>query len=212
MPILPYTWLHTLENFMDPFHVYVLHSTFTLHQFAAGFAVMPKVEFEYVPGGIIYRAYRTLDDGRKLTRISSLMVPNVASVPDVELSASRSSTISWIVPLDDTHHKSIRATRTREPSDDVLFKPLLYGEKTWNQMTSEERRDVPGDYEAQGGQGPLTLNSEEHLGTSDRGVIMLRQLMLKQLEAVAAGGDPMGVSFDPDSAAVEMPSGNFYAE
>ncbi len=54
MPILPYTWLHTLENFMDPFHVYVLHSTFTLHQFAAGFAVMPKVEFEYIPGGIIY--------------------------------------------------------------------------------------------------------------------------------------------------------------
>ena len=210
MPILPYTWLHTQENFMDPFHVYVLHSTFTVQQFAAGFAVMPKVEFEYIPGGIIYKAYRTFDDGRKMTRISCLLVPNVASVPDVELNPARSSSISWIVPLDDTHHQSFRAVRTREPSDEVLFQPLRYGDKTWNEMTPEERRDVPGDFEAQGGQGPTTLNSEEHLGSSDRGIIMLRRLMLKQLQAVAAGEDPMGVIFDPNSVMVSVPSGNYY--
>ncbi len=171
---------------------------------------MPKVDFEYIPGGIVYKARRRFDDGRIMTRISCLMIPNVASVPDVELSPSLSSTISWVVPVDDTHHQSFRAIRTREPSDEVLFKPLQYGGKTWNEMTPEERRDVPGDFEAQGGQGPLTLNSEEHLGTSDRGIIMLRRLMLKQMEAVAGGDDPIGVIFDPAQAVLSMPSGNFY--
>jgi nitrite reductase/ring-hydroxylating ferredoxin subunit len=209
--IMPYTWLHTLDNFMDPFHVYVLHSTFTVKQFAAGFAVMPEVEFEYVPGGITYRALRTLEGGRKVTRVSCLLVPNAASVPDIDLAASRSATISWTVPLDDTHHQSFRAIRTRV-SDEELFKPLLYGDKTWSEMTPEERRDIPSDLEAQGGQGPLTLNSEEHLVSSDRGIMMLRRLLLKQIDAVAAGQDPVGVHFEPGSETVVIPSGNFYAD
>jgi nitrite reductase/ring-hydroxylating ferredoxin subunit len=211
VPIMPYTWLHTLDNFMDPFHVYILHSTFTVRQFAPGFAVLPRVQFEYVPGGIVYRAHRALEDGRKVNRVSCLLVPNAASVPDIDLQASRSSTISWTVPLDDTHHQSFRAIRTRQ-SDEDLFKPLLYGEKTWSEMTTEERRDTPGDLEAQGGQGPLTLNSEEHLVSSDRGIIMLRRLLLRQIRAVAAGEDPIGVTFDPDKSLVTIPSGNFYAD
>jgi hypothetical protein len=210
VPIMPYTWMHTLDNFMDPFHVYVLHSTFTVQQFAAGFAVLPEVDFAYVPGGITYRALRTLDDGRKVTRVSCLLMPNAASVPDIDLSASRSTTISWTVPLDDTHHQSFRAIRTRL-SEDELFKPLLYGAKTWSEMSGEERRDIPSDLEAQGGQGPLTLNSEEHLVTSDRGIMMLRRLLLKQIRAVSAGEDPLGVNFDPEAQTVVIPSGNFYA-
>lgn len=209
VPIMPYTWLHTLDNFMDPFHVYVLHSTFTVTQFAAGFAVLPKVRFEYVPGGIVYRAERILQDGQRMTRVSCLMAPNAASVPDIDLAAARASTISWTVPLDDTHHQSFRAVRTRL-SDDELFKPLRYGAKTWSEMTPEERRDVPGDLEAQGGQGPVTLNSEEHLVTSDRGIIMLRRLLLEQIRAVGTGADPTGVNFDPDKQIVAIPSGNFY--
>ena len=209
VPIMPYTWLHTLDNFMDPFHVYVLHSTFTVTQFAAGFAVLPKVKFEYVRGGIVYRAERILQDGQRMTRVSCLMAPNAASVPDIDLAAARSSTISWTVPLDDTHHQSFRAVRTRL-SDDELFKPLRYGDKTWSEMTPGERRDMPGDLEAQGGQGPVTLNSEEHLVTSDRGIIMLRRLLLEQIRAVGTGTDPIGVNFDPDKQIVAIPSGNFY--
>ena len=211
MPVIPYTWMHNQDNFMDPYHVYILHSTFTVQQFAAGFAVVPHVEFEYVPGGIIYKARRILDGGRRLTRVSCLLMPNVASVPDVALTDSRSMSIAWNVPIDDTHHQSFRAIRTREP-DEVLFKPLRYGDKTWNDMTAEERRDTPGDFEAQGGQGPITLNSEEHLVSSDRGIIMLRRLMLKQVEAVATGSDPVGVCFDVEGPMVSVPSGNFYDE
>jgi phenylpropionate dioxygenase-like ring-hydroxylating dioxygenase large terminal subunit len=209
MRIMPYTWMHDQDNYMDPYHVYILHSTFTVQQFAAGFAVMPRVEFEYVPGGIVYKAHRVLNDGRPLTRISCLIMPNVASVPDVELNDSRGLSIIWNVPIDDTHHQSFMAIRTRQPDEEV-FKPTSYGGKTWNEMTPEERRDTPGDFEAQGGQGPLTLNTEEHLVTSDRGIVMLRKLMLKQIDAVTAGADPVGVSFDPDAPPISLPSGNFY--
>jgi hypothetical protein len=58
----------------------------------------------------------------------------------------------------------------------------------------------------------LTLNSEEHLVSSDRGIMMLRRLLLKQIDAVAAGQDPVGVHFEPGSETVVIPSGNFYAD
>ena len=69
--------------------------------------------------------------------------------------------------------------------------------KLWEELTEEEHRDFPGDYEAQVGQGPITLHSEEHLVSSDRGVALLRRFLRQQLDALAAGHDPIGVCFDP---------------
>ena len=44
---------------------------------------------------------------------------------------------------------------------------------------------------------------------SDRGIVMLRHLLQKQLAAVSQGQDPAGVSFDPDAPPVHFSSGNF---
>jgi hypothetical protein len=66
-----------------------------------------------------------------------------------------------------------------------------------------------GDFEAQAGQGPISLHSEEHLVTSDRGIMMQRRLLEQQMEVVTRGGDPVGVSFDPANALVNVRSGNF---
>ena len=43
LDVVPYSWLHMNDNIMDPFHVQVLHSTFSGPQFVAQFAVMPTV-------------------------------------------------------------------------------------------------------------------------------------------------------------------------
>jgi len=67
----------------------------------------------------------------------------------------------------------------------------------------------PGDWEAQVGQGAITLHSDEHLATSDQGVVMLRRLLQRQLDAVAAGSDPSGVSFDPATPPVVFEAGNY---
>ena len=45
--------------------------------------------------------------------------------------------------------------------------------------------------------------------TSDRGIMMQRRLLEQQMEVVARGGDPVGVSFDPANALVNVRSGNF---
>jgi hypothetical protein len=84
--------------------------------------------------------------------------------------------------------------------------------KFWWDMTEQEHRQFPGDYEAQVGQGPVTRHSEEHFGQSDRGILMIRRMLDEQLEAVGAGSDPIGVSFDQDAPAVEFEAGNFIRE
>jgi hypothetical protein len=45
------------------------------------------------------------------------------------------------------------------------------------ELTPEEHQKFPGDYEAQVSQGRTTFHSDEHLATSDRGVVMLRRFL-----------------------------------
>ncbi|HTV77462.1 MAG TPA: aromatic ring-hydroxylating dioxygenase subunit alpha [Steroidobacteraceae bacterium] len=207
LAVVPYSWLHMNDNVMDPFHVQVLHSTFSTVQFVPQFAVMPKVDFFETESGVCYSAVRQLPDGREVDRISSWLLPNIMSVPDVTLKAGPSSGISWVVPVDDSHY--VQAMVARVPRD-APFRNMLFNGKTWGQMSEAEHRNTPGDYEAQAGQGPITLHSEEHLVSSDRGIMMLRRMLLQQMEVVAAGGDPAGVSFETGGALVKVRSGNFY--
>jgi hypothetical protein len=86
-----------------------------------------------------------------------------------------------------------------------------YGGKAWTELTEAEHRAMPGDWEAQVGQGPITLHSEEHLASSDRGVALLGRLWLRGAAAVARGEDPPGVSFDEAEAAVAFEAGNYFA-
>src|SRR5258705_11692950 len=81
--------------------------------------------------------------------------------------------------------------------------------KFWWDMTEQEHQQFPGDYEAQVGQGPVTLHSEEHFGQSDRGILMIRRMLTDQLEAMAAGRDPIGVSFDSKAPPLEFEPAQF---
>ncbi|WP_245961247.1 Rieske 2Fe-2S domain-containing protein [Neopusillimonas maritima] len=212
--ILPWNWLQDWENTLDPFHVQVLHSTFTATQFAKEMAVMPKVSYEMTEHGIRYTAYRQLPDGRELDRRSPAIFPNIISTPDVHLQAGLSTTMGWVVPVDDTHHRRFHVMRVPADSDPSVTRPRqMYTEqnrpKRWIDMTEEERQQWPSDWEAQCGQGPITLHSEEHLGTTDQGIAMLRRLMRKQIRLVQEGKDPIGVSFGDESPRV-VGSGNFF--
>ena len=79
-------------------------------------------------------------------------------------------------------------------------------------MTEEEHQRHPGDYEAQVGQGAITIHSEEHFAQSDRGILMIRRILQGQLDALAAGRDPIGVSFDANAAPVVFEAGNYLRE
>jgi 5,5'-dehydrodivanillate O-demethylase len=46
-------------------------------------------------------------------------------------------------------------------------------------------------------QGALFDRSEEHLGASDRGIVMFRKLLAEQIRIVERGGEPMALVRDP---------------
>ena len=211
MPVAPYSWIHLNDNVMDPYHVYVLHSTFSNVQFSHQFIVKPhRVEFFEADHGICYSAVRRLDDGRELDRVSSFIMPAIMSVPDTrgDLQHRRSSRIGWIVPIDDAHFTTFTAGKVSKC--EPLYSPLDFNGKIWSRMTEAEHQDTPGDFEAQFGQGAISLHSEEHLASSDRGVAMTRRMLKEQMRVVAAGGDPIGVTRDLAQATIKVPSGNFF--
>jgi phenylpropionate dioxygenase-like ring-hydroxylating dioxygenase large terminal subunit len=207
LEVAPYSWLQMNDNVMDPFHVHVLHTTFSGVQFHEQFAVLPKVDFYYADHGVCYSAVRQLEGGKEVDRISSWLMPNIMSVPDIRFKEGQSSGVSWVVPVDDSHY--VQAFVMKMPKGSPGFALQING-KTWGEMTEEDHQRFPGDYEAQAGQGPISLHSEEHLVTSDRGIMLQRKLLEKQIEVVAQGGDPVGVSFDPAQALVKVRSGNFF--
>lgn len=209
---VPYNWLQVFENIMDPFHVYVLHSTFSGAQFAEGFKVMPRVKFEDHPLGTVYHAYRDLPDGRSMVRTSVAMLPHMAAVPSVALAEGRAPNVFWHLPIDDTHfiHFIVTVRKKNARGGAGFGIPLTPDGRAWCDLTEEEHQDYPGDFEAQWGQGEITFHSEEHLVRSDIGIGMLRRKLLEQIKLVQDGGDPIGVCFTPGEETIRIDSGNFF--
>jgi 5,5'-dehydrodivanillate O-demethylase oxygenase subunit len=54
------------------------------------------------------------------------------------------------------------------------------------------------DFVAWVGQGTVADRTQEHLGESDRGVIMMRKRILEDAEIVARGGEPKGIIRDAE--------------
>lgn len=210
--IIPWNWMQDWENTMDPHHVYILHSGFSGLQFTHKMALKQDVSWEYTDLGMKYTSLRNLGDGRAIERILPVMFPNVRSVPNIQLTEGRGESLGWLVPVDDTHHRTFHATRMPKNFEGVPLVTAPIFPKRWSEMTADEHWLTPGDWEVQKSQGPITLHSEEHLETSDRGVVMLRRLLKRQIKAVRDGGDPIGVAFDPAHALYRVGSGNFYRE
>src|SRR5262249_39685260 len=151
-----------------------------------------------------------MPDGRQFDRVSTYLLPNIMSVPPtMDLRERRSIGVSWVVPVDDTHYFQVMLEKSGDVSRLEQARPSAIG-KAWADRSETERRDLPNDYEAQAGQGTISLHSEENLAMSDRGIVMQRRLLTKQIELVRNGGDPLGVTFDPASAVFKIRSGNFY--
>jgi 5,5'-dehydrodivanillate O-demethylase len=63
-----------------------------------------------------------------------------------------------------------------------------------------------GDIMAWVSQGPIADRTREVLGEWDRGIVLYRRLLFEQLDAVAAGEDPLGVVRDAAlNASIELP-------
>ncbi len=207
--IAPCNWLQHYENVMDPLHVPVLHDGFSGSQFVAPMGIVPEVRYETFEHGVRSYQFRDLGDGKALNRITETVLPNIRVVASPRLVPGACQSLGWVLPIDSTSYRIYTAARVREAGA-IRKQRSTPGGKRWAEMTEREHQDFPGDWEAQVGQGPITFHSEEHLGESDRGILMLRKMLRAQLKAVAEGGDPVGI--DRAVSAIPSAAGNWFEE
>ncbi len=191
-------WLQAQENSIDPVHFEWLHNNW--HAGRAGrteaySARHVELGFEEWDYGFMYRRLHEGEDHESdawtTGRLS--MMPNVFAPLHFE----------WRVPIDDRTTLSViwhaeRVIASREP----------YRQQTiphwWGRATDEAGRPLTThvlgqDVMSWTGQGPVTDRTKEHLGRSDRGVVMFRRRLEADLEAVARGDDPSGLIRDPEA-------------
>ncbi len=207
--VIPCNWLQHYENLVDPFHVVILHSSFSGTQFVPEMAQMPQVTWETHETGVRTISLRTLADGRTLRRISEAGLPTLRVIPSPRLGRfGRVESLGWVLPIDDHSFRIYVVGRVREAGELRRMRTRMNG-KLWEEMSEAEHQQYPNDVEAMVSQGVIAKHSEEHLATSDRGIVMLRRLLQKQLDAVREGRDPAGVHFDPEAPPVRFEAGNW---
>lgn len=202
--VVPCNWLQVAENLMDPAHIENLHGRYfgyvldrTDQQESAFFRsrFMPSAikhsSFDLFEHGIIERHFCRDEQERSWTAGSPFFFPATAMVAR----DNGSGTLIFVVPLDDEHtwfveHRAWPLEKKGEPQQTVPF------------------YDVPGTDEhgqfriaTANGQdhmvvvtaGAITDRRLEHLGATDAGLIMYRQLLLEQAQVAADGGEPINV-------------------
>jgi nitrite reductase/ring-hydroxylating ferredoxin subunit len=190
--IWPCNWLQVKENSMDPAHLAFLHTLPGSVGFTDDLAALGEWDYIETSAGIVYIDTRRQGD-RVWVRVADFIPPNIHQFPpNADPMAKRSGVLRptatrWAVPIDDTHTMQIGFHHA--PADRELRRDAGFGQD--GNRPYEERQRVPGDYDAQVSiHGGMTRHRLEHLATTDRGVIMLRNMLRRGIRAVQNGTDP----------------------
>jgi len=81
----------------------------------------------------------------------------------------------------------------RNASNDYMIDREIQKTKTFTGIKGVNTQDVA----VQEGMGPIVDRSKEHLGSTDRAIVMMRRLLLEACRTVEAGGTPKGA--DPEA-------------
>jgi 5,5'-dehydrodivanillate O-demethylase oxygenase subunit len=207
LPLHRCNWLQAQENSSDPVHTYYLHS----HMFKmlgksaadAAYYYRPIEGYDFElckePTWAGIRKTRIFGGDRPEREVGHPAIfPNILLNPQGKRIATH-----WRVPMDDERTYIIWCEFT--PTDDgrdVVQRdeeiPVFY---VADGLQENGERDLTcfqtQDQMAWETQGPIFDRSTELLGRSDRGIVMFRNLLRQQIEAVRAGHEPVGVIRDP---------------
>ena len=208
--IKPCNWLQIMDNVPD-----LVHEAF-LHASASGLQFMDETgrplseledvgEYDFVetPRGTLSMQTRRVGD-HVWSRQLECMLPNMSVLcfPPVFPPRYREGQqelcvlpkmLRWRVPIDDTHTMEFHVYRARE-GDETDVEPMQTAEETNAAgRPYEDRQRQPGDFDAQVSQRSIAVHDMEHLGATDRGVIMFRRMIREGIRAVEMGDDPKGV-------------------
>ncbi len=194
---VPCNWLQCQENSIDPVHFEWMHENWG-QRLKRG--VVPhgpkhlKVAFEEFAHGFLYKRIKedTDEHGDLWTVGRVCLWPNGFFLGEH---------FEWRVPIDDEHTLSVVWAFTRVPRESEPYVqrtiptwtgPIRDASGAW--ITSHVMNQ---DFLAWVGQGAIADRMREHLGESDRGVVMLRRRLELEMDRVAAGEDPKGLLRDP---------------
>lgn len=197
-------WLQAMENSVDPTHTYYLHShTLKLKgdkdYVPFHYQQLSKIDFELVinptwAGIQKRRIFAGQDETAEAPH--PLIFPNILFVP-----VRTGYAMHFRTPIDDcsTQVFQFRFSPTRDGStpDQPEDPPIEY--ITTKNADGEFHLDhfASQDHMAWESQGAVARRDREHLGESDRGIIMFRKLLSEQIAAAQSGADPIGINRDP---------------
>lgn len=202
--IWPCNWLQHAENSLDALHVSFAHQIGKVGVFGEAITTgVPELNYEETSAGIRQTATRS-EGGDSRVRVSDWTFPyaNHVSIPPVKAGMPWMEVSNWMVPIDDTHtiRISLIAAQKTTPQGDADLQRYFEGCDTYNPADHHDelfagkypedpliRLTSAQDYVALIGQGAIVDRASERLGTSDRGVAMLRRILWRELEAVKAG-------------------------
>ncbi len=197
-------WLQCQENSIDPLHFEWMHMNWSVRLNDRLGPCSPrhlKLEFEEFDYGFVYRRLREgmQDSDTMWTTGRVCLWPNALFPGDH---------FEWRVPVDNENTLSVTWSYTRVPREQEPYRqpsipawhgPIKDADGRW--ISSHVMNQ---DFIAWIGQGTIADRTQEHLGSGDRGVILLRQRFLDDLARIERGEDPKGIIRDP-AANVRVP-------
>ena len=196
---IPCNWFQCQENSIDPVHFEWLHTNWSRILRGQTDGARPpthlKIGFDEFEFGFTYR--RILEGQSEDDELWT--VGRMCLWPNCLFTGGH---FEWRVPVDDDTTLSVgwffdRVPEEMEPFDQDTI-PYWYGpirdEQTGRWITSHVMNQ---DFVAWVGQGIVADRTQEHLGESDRGVILMRRRLLEEAKTVSEGGEPKGLIRDP---------------
>jgi len=207
--ILPINWLQIMENSLDPVHTEWLHGhhyEFLKEQEGIKVAISTrhlKIDFKEFEYGMT--KHRLLEghseDGDDWKVGHPIVFPNMLAVGNGD-EKSRYYSFQMRVPVDDTHTMHLWFNAYVPPQGVEVPKHLLDKVHTYEVPFIDDKGEyivdnVDGqDMMAWISQGAIADRSLENLGATDKGIVMYRRMLKREMQKVQAGIDPMGIVRD----------------
>ena len=194
---IPCNWFQGQENSIDPVHLEWLHGRWSYH-LTNGATREPKAHLKVGFGefdlGLSY--HRVSEGGNE--EDEQWTVGRVCLWPN----ALYTGHFEWRVPIDDENMLSVAWFNNPVPGDEPFEQERI---PYWTSPLVDEDTGrwidthiMNQDYIAWVGQNASADRTQEHLGGSDGGIILMRRRMLEEARIVADGGEPKAVIRDPE--------------
>jgi 5,5'-dehydrodivanillate O-demethylase len=210
-------WLQGMENHMDQAHVFILHQDSAQRGVEGLSTARGRID------SLKTLEYREVEFGIRRRQLHANGYDDI----DLTIFPNAQRTYNHIgvrVPIDDTH--MVRYSVWVDVKLDVTLEGPSEGlRKNGSDDAAGNRRRPPTSKSPAGAihpvatyrmdgvqpqdlmaletQGPIADRTSERLATSDRGIVLFRSILKREIEKVQQGLDPLGVIRDPEQPPID---------